>query len=99
MGGSRTALIHFFLAHRPFFSTLTARYSTVPFLRMQVRAFIACILNENPEAVYEGHAFQVEDCAAAVENMLLPITALSCASVWIDHWSLGFPPSIFAVGV
>ena len=29
-------------------------------------------------------AFFVEDCAAAVENMLLAITALGYASVWLD---------------
>jgi nitroreductase len=52
----------------------------------QARAFIACILDKNPEAIYEGFAFQVEDCAAAVENMLLAITDMGYASVWIDGW-------------
>ncbi|MFH1039439.1 MAG: nitroreductase family protein [PVC group bacterium] len=50
------------------------------------RALIACIIDRHPEAVYEGHSFQVEDCAAAVENMLLAITALGYGSVWIDGW-------------
>jgi nitroreductase len=52
----------------------------------QARAFIACVLDKEPEAVFEGFDFQVEDCAAAVENMLLAITALGYASVWIDGW-------------
>jgi len=52
----------------------------------QARAMIACIVDETPEAVYEGHNFQVEDCAAAVENMLLAVTALGYATVWIDGW-------------
>ena len=52
----------------------------------QAKAYIACIINTNPEAIYEGFEFQVEDCAAAVENMLLAITALGYASVWIDGW-------------
>ncbi len=52
----------------------------------QAKAFIACIIDTNPEAIYEGFEFQVEDCAAAVENMLLAITALGYASVWIDGW-------------
>ena len=52
----------------------------------QARAFIACIIDENPEPVFEDMAFQVEDCAAAVENMLLAITALGYGSVWIDGW-------------
>jgi nitroreductase len=52
----------------------------------QARAMIACIVDQTPQPVYEGHSFQVEDCAAAVENMLLAITALGYASVWIDGW-------------
>ena len=52
----------------------------------QAKAFIACIVDKEPEAVYEGLEFQVEDCAAAVENMLLAVTALGYASVWVDGW-------------
>jgi len=52
----------------------------------QAQAYIACVVDRQPEAVYEGHSFQVEDCAAAVENMLLAITALGYASVWVDGW-------------
>ena len=52
----------------------------------QARAMIICIIDKNPESVFEGFEFQVEDCAAAVENMLLSITALGYASVWIDGW-------------
>jgi nitroreductase len=52
----------------------------------QAQAFIACVVDRQPEAVYEGHSFQIEDCAAAVENMLLAITALGYATVWIDGW-------------
>ncbi len=52
-------------------------------------ALIACVIDRRPEAVYEGYSFQVEDCAAAVENMLLAITALGYGSVWIDGWLRG----------
>lgn len=52
----------------------------------QASAFVACICDKEPEAVYEGFSFQVEDCAAAVENMLLSITAMGYASVWVDGW-------------
>jgi len=48
------------------------------------KAFICCCIDREAEAVYEGCSFQVEDCAAAVENMLLAISALGYASVWID---------------
>jgi nitroreductase len=52
----------------------------------QARAFIVAILDKQPEAVYEGYNFQVEDCAAAVENMFLAVAALGYATVWIDGW-------------
>ena len=52
----------------------------------QAKAYIACIIDKQPEGVYEGLSFQVEDCAAAVENMLLAVTALGYASVWVDGW-------------
>lgn len=45
-------------------------------------AAIVCIAN--PAPVYKDLSFEVEDCAAAVENMLLAITALGYASVWLD---------------
>src|SRR3989339_278486 len=52
----------------------------------QAKALIVCIVDKEPPAVYEKLSFAVEDCAAAVENMLLAITALGYASVWIDGW-------------
>jgi nitroreductase len=44
-------------------------------------AEILCLVNaeRDPKDNYE-----IEDCAAAVENMLLAITALGYASVWLD---------------
>jgi len=52
----------------------------------QAKAMVACIIDKKPEAIYEGFEFQVEDCAAAVENMLLAVTAMGYASVWVDGW-------------
>jgi nitroreductase len=46
------------------------------------RAMIACVIDPRP--VYHDLSFAVEDCAAAAENMLLSITALGYASVWLD---------------
>lgn len=46
------------------------------------QAYIACIVDRNQPAT----GFHVEDCAAAVENMLLAVTALGYASVWVDGW-------------
>lgn len=52
----------------------------------QAKAFIACIVDKQPPGVYEELSFQVEDCAAAVQNMLLAVTTLGYASVWVDGW-------------
>lgn len=52
----------------------------------QAKAYIVCLFDANPEKIYEGYSFEIEDCAAAVENMLLAITALGYASVWVDGW-------------
>lgn len=46
------------------------------------KAIIACIVDPRP--VGSEGSYAVEDCAAAVENMLLAITALGYASVWYD---------------
>jgi len=46
------------------------------------KAMIACVTDPRP--VFEGLSFDREDCAAAVQNMLLAITALGYASVWLD---------------
>ncbi len=50
------------------------------------KALIACVVNETPVPTFAGMSFEVEDCSAAVENMLLAITGLGYASVWIDGW-------------
>ncbi|MGL6194178.1 MAG: nitroreductase family protein [Thermoguttaceae bacterium] len=46
------------------------------------KAMIICIADKRP--VYNNESFWKEDCAAAVENMLLAITGLGYASVWYD---------------
>lgn len=45
-------------------------------------AMIVCVTDPRP--VFNGISFAVEDCAATVENMLLAVTALGYASVWLD---------------
>jgi nitroreductase len=52
----------------------------------QARAFIACFLDRRPETMFGPIHFEVEDVSAAVENMLLAITGLGYASVWVDGW-------------
>lgn len=45
-------------------------------------ALIVCIAY--PVCAFRDMHFELEDCSAAVENMLLAITALGYASVWTD---------------
>ncbi|MBI9070812.1 MAG: nitroreductase family protein [Melioribacteraceae bacterium] len=47
-------------------------------------ALIVCVIDKNPDDFYYGYNFQLEDCAASVQNMLLAITDLGYASVWLD---------------
>ncbi len=47
-------------------------------------ALIACIIDKEPENIYLNYSFQIEDCAAATQNMLLSISALGYSSVWLD---------------
>lgn len=47
-------------------------------------ALLFCLIDREPEPAYNGCAFQIEDCAAAVQNMLLAIHALGYASVWVQ---------------
>jgi nitroreductase len=46
------------------------------------KGVIVCVADPRP--VYKEHSFEIEDCSAAVENMLLAITALGYATVWLD---------------
>ena len=48
----------------------------------EAKAAIVCVVDRSP--VYQEKSFAAEDCAAAVENMLLAITALGYATVWLQ---------------
>lgn len=47
-------------------------------------AIIVCIMDKNPEQIHGNPHYEIEDCSAATENMLIAITALGYASVWLD---------------
>ena len=49
-------------------------------------AYIACHVAKEPVETFFDMSFDIEDCAAAVENILLAATALGYGSVWIDGW-------------
>jgi nitroreductase len=46
------------------------------------KAMIVCVADPRP--VFANTSFADEDCAASVENMLLALTALGYATVWLD---------------
>lgn len=46
------------------------------------KALIVCVADPRP--VFHDISFAAEDCAAAVENMLLAVAALGYATVWLD---------------
>ena len=46
------------------------------------KALIVCVADPRP--ILGDMAFYVEDCAASVSNMLLAVTALGYATVWLD---------------
>ena len=50
----------------------------------EAKAFIVCCIAKDPKHVYRDHSFEVEDCSAAVQNMLLAAIALGYGTVWID---------------
>ncbi len=69
--------------------TIVSQIASLPGANVAVqtaKGYIVCLIDDNPAPAFEGMSFQVEDCAAAVENMLLAITALGYASVWVDGW-------------
>lgn len=47
-------------------------------------AFIVCIINKEAKPVYQDLSFEIEDCAAAVQSLLLAITDSGYGSVWLD---------------
>lgn len=50
----------------------------------EAKALIVCLVNLDAQPVFADMSFELEDCSAAVENMLLAITALGYSSVWLD---------------
>lgn len=55
----------------------------------QCQALIVCVIDKKPKPLFGNSSFQIEDCAAAVENILLAITALGYETVWLDGWLRG----------
>lgn len=49
------------------------------------KAVIVCAASRQP--VFKGMSFHPEDCAAAVTQMLLAVTALGYASVWVQGFT------------
>lgn len=56
---------------------------TMPAIRT-APVLIVCLINRKPEPAFNGNVYEIEDCAAAVQSMLMAITALGYASVWVE---------------
>lgn len=79
--GCNEQVVSFVIIDDPQLLAQIARIIVKP-VCVNARAMIACVADPRP--VYNSLSFAVEDCAAAVENMLLAITALGYATVWLD---------------
>lgn len=65
-------------------SQVKAVFSGQPFIAT-AQAFIAAFYDVDEQAASEyPYTFEIEDAAAAVQNILLAITGLGYASVWLD---------------
>lgn len=63
---------------------IRAIFSEQPFIAT-APAFIAAFFDSDPQLAPEyTYSFEIEDAAAAVQNILLAITALGYSSVWLD---------------
>ena len=51
----------------------------------------AVIVFAREEKSYGGVSYHVQDYAAAIENMLLAVTALGYASCWVEGYVTGYP--------
>lgn len=83
--GRNAQTTRFIIVDEPALVAQIGAMHTMPAMH-SAKAFVVCLIDREPLPVYEGFPFQVEDCAAAVENMLLAVTALGYATVWIDGW-------------
>ncbi len=79
--GCNEQVVSFVIVDDPHLLRQIAEIVDKPVCR-SAKAMIVCVTN--PRSAYGNVSFAVEDCAAAVENMLLAITALGYASVWLD---------------
>jgi len=65
-------------------SQVKAVFAGQPFI-LTAPAFIATIIDTNRQPAPEyAYTFEIEDNAAATQNLLLAITGLGYASVWLD---------------
>lgn len=65
-------------------AAVRSAFSGQPFIET-APAFIAAVIDARPEPAPDyAYTFEIEDTSAATQNVLLAITALGYASVWLD---------------
>ncbi|MGD9560435.1 MAG: nitroreductase family protein [Oscillospiraceae bacterium] len=63
---------------------LDALHALMPRAGMKTAPLVVVVASRVQKSPRKGISFEIEDYAAATENLLLAITALGYASVWID---------------
>lgn len=84
--GYNAQTTHFVIVDDPDLLAQIAALDPNSVVLREAKALIACVVPRAPEPGAKRLFFAAEDCAAAVENMLLAITALGYASVWLEGW-------------
>lgn len=79
--GCNAQTTHFAIIDDP--ALLTEIRKLVSMAAVQTAPAIIAVISQS-QSTYRGMGFEVQDYAAAVENMLLAITGLGYASVWLD---------------
>jgi nitroreductase len=83
-GGNRQTTQFVIIDDADVVAKVKAAFKDQPFV-VTAPAFIAAIVDTDPKPYREGgYSFVLEDCSAAIQNILLAITGLGYASVWLD---------------
>lgn len=74
---------HFIAINDPLLIQAIASIMDRPYIRT-AKAIVACVCDKRPVKEGSDTTYYKEDAAAAVENMLLAITAIGYATVWLQ---------------
>lgn len=84
--GKNAQTTDFIIVDDPYIAQEINQMGTSNTALKEAKAFILCISDKNPKPSFADMEFTTEDASSATTQMLLAITALGYASVWIDGW-------------